>query len=212
MQELESNVMEEDRIDDRIDDRIEDQQFVTFLIGEETYGVEVLKVQEIIGMTDITHVPNTVSFMKGVINLRGSVVPVVDMRKKFKMEDQDYDATTVIIIVEVMDRLIGMIVDSVSDVINIEVSNIQSTPHFTAKIETDFVKGIGQVNNNLIIVLDVDKILSEDEISSIDGDEVKNIENKKAMESEKISEKEEAASIVKNNNIIDEKEMNNEKK
>ena len=150
------------------------EQHVTFLIDEETYGVGVEKVKEIIGMTEITHVPNTAYFMEGVINLRGSVVPVVDLRKRFNMTVRKYDNYTVIIIVEVKERLIGMIVDSVSDVINIPISSIQSTPHFTSQIKTDFIKGIGQMNDNLVIILDVDLILSEDEIASIDSQDILN--------------------------------------
>ena len=146
----------------------DENQFVTFSIGEETYGVEVLRVQEIIGMTQITHVPNAVSFMKGVINLRGAVVPVVDMRIKFGMSERDYDAFTVIIIVEVKGRLVGMIVDTVSDVANIPVESIQDTPHFTAKIETDFIKGIGQLDSRLVIILDVERIMTADEMRSMD--------------------------------------------
>jgi len=146
----------------------EENQFVTFVIGEETYGVEVLKVQEIIGMTQITHVPNAMSFMKGVINLRGSVVPVVDMRIKFSMGEREYDTFTVIIIVEVRGRMIGMIVDSVSDVVNIPVRSIQDTPHFSAKIETDFIMGIGQVEEKLVIILDVDRIMSSEEMTELD--------------------------------------------
>ncbi len=146
----------------------EEKQYVTFIIGEETYGVEVLKVQEIIGMTQITHVPNTMSYMKGVINLRGSVVAVVDMRLKFTMQERDYDSFTVIIIVEVRERMIGMIVDSVSDVVSIPVKGIQDTPHFSSKIETDFIKGIGQVDEKLVIILDVDKILTTDELKEIE--------------------------------------------
>jgi purine-binding chemotaxis protein CheW len=146
----------------------DENQFVTFSIGEETYGVEVLRVQEIIGMTQITHVPNAVSFMKGVINLRGAVVPVVDMRIKFGMSERGYDSFTVIIIVEVKGRLVGMIVDTVSDVANIPIESIQDTPHFTAKIETDFIKGIGQLENRLVIILDVERIMTSDEIRSLD--------------------------------------------
>lgn len=170
MRDLETKIIDKDEF-------VEEEQLVTFLIGSETYGVGVLKVQEIIGMTDITNVPNTVYFMEGVINLRGTVVPVVDMRKKFKMEQREYDNYTVIIIVEVKNKLIGMIVDSVSDVVNIPVSNIQSTPHFTTRIETDFIKGIGQIDNNLIIILDVDAILSEDELKNIDRDRGVEIED-----------------------------------
>jgi purine-binding chemotaxis protein CheW len=162
-------------------DDIEEHQHVTFLIGEETYGVGVEKVKEIIGMTDITHVPNTAYFMEGVINLRGSVVPVVDLRKKFKMRRREYDNYTVIIIVEVKDRLIGMIVDSVSDVVDIPISSIQATPHFTTKIKTDFIEGIGQMDNNLVIILDVDMILSEEEIEDIEN--INNMEDIEAPES-----------------------------
>jgi len=148
------------------------EQFVTFLIGDETYGVEVLRVQEIIGMTTITNVPNSLSFMKGVINLRGSVVPVVDMRLKFEMAEKEYDNFTVIIIVEVHGRLIGMIVDSVSDVVSIPVQKIQDTPHFTTKIETDYIKAIGQeTDERLVIILDVDRILTDEELTHLNKDE-----------------------------------------
>lgn len=149
----------------------DDRQFVTFIIGEENYGVEVLKVQEIIGMTQIIHVPNSAEFMKGVINLRGAVVPVVDMRRRFRMEEREYDMFTVIIIVEVKNRMVGMIVDSVSDVVDISESTIQDTPHFTAKIETDFIKGIGQVESKLVIILDIDKILSTSDMEKMAQEE-----------------------------------------
>jgi purine-binding chemotaxis protein CheW len=145
-------------------------QFVTFMIGSEVYGVEVLRVKEILGMTEITPVPNSLPFMKGVINLRGAVVPVVDMRLKFQMEKRDYDGFTVIIIVEVRERLIGMIVDTVSDVATIPVDKIQDTPHFSVKIETDFIRGIGQLDTSLVIILDVDRILNHDEMKKIDED------------------------------------------
>jgi purine-binding chemotaxis protein CheW len=115
--------------------------------------------------------PNVVSFMKGVINLRGSVVPVIDMRIKFRMTEKEYDAFTVIIIVEVRERLVGMIVDSVSDVAKVPLSSIQDTPHFTSKIQTDFIAGIGQIENNLIIMLDVDAVMTSDELSSVAGGE-----------------------------------------
>jgi purine-binding chemotaxis protein CheW len=143
-------------------------QYVTFTIAEEIYGVEVLKVQEIIGMTLVTHVPNSPPFMKGVINLRGAVVPVVDMRLKFGIQEKEYDAFTVVIIVEVRERLIGMIVDSVSDVAGIPLNTIQDTPHFTAAVDTDYIKGIGQIESKLVIILDVDRILTADEVRGLD--------------------------------------------
>jgi purine-binding chemotaxis protein CheW len=147
---------------------LEVDQYVTFMIASENYAVPVLKVQEIIGMTEIVHVPNSLDFVEGVINLRGSVVPVVDMRKRFRMEVREYDKFTVIIIIEVKDMLLGMIVDSVSDVVDIEKTGIQNTPHFAAKIDTDFIKGIGQVNDKLAIILDMERIFSEEEIRKMD--------------------------------------------
>lgn len=147
-------------------------QHVTFLIDRETYGVPVEKVKEIIGMSNITHVPNMVEFMKGVINLRGMVVPVVDMRKKFYLKEREYDATTVIIIVEVKDKLIGMIVDSVSDVLDIPVENIQETPNFSTSIENEFISGIGRVADDMIILLDVDKIMTIEELEKIDHEKL----------------------------------------
>jgi purine-binding chemotaxis protein CheW len=149
----------------------DEKQYVTFKIAEENYGVGVLKVQEIIGMTEIVYVPNSPDFMKGVINLRGSVVPVVDMRKRFHMEERAYDMFTVIIIVEVKGILVGMLVDSVSDVVGIAQTDIQDTPHFTAKIDSEFIAGIGQVHEKLVIILDIDKILSAEEIKTIEQKE-----------------------------------------
>jgi purine-binding chemotaxis protein CheW len=151
-------------------DTVDKEQFVTFLINNEIYGVDVLRVHEIIGMTDITFVPNSLSFMKGVINLRGNVVPVVDMRTKFKMQLKEYDQVTVIIIVELKKRLIGMIVDSVSDVLEIPIESIKKTPHFSANIETDYIKCIGKSEDQLVIILDVDNILTTEELESMTED------------------------------------------
>ncbi len=164
------NVKANEIIDDGEVDKL--TEYVTFAIGEETYGVEVLKVQEIIGMTQITHVPNSMDFMKGVINLRGSVVPVVDLRIKFRMDEREYDAFTVILIVEIQERLIGLIVDSVSDVVGIPVESMQETPHFSANIETDYIKGIGNRDNQLIIILDVDLILGSEELERMERERV----------------------------------------
>jgi purine-binding chemotaxis protein CheW len=148
----------------------EEEQFVTFMIADEMYGVPVLKVQEIIGMTRITAVPNSLLFMRGVIDLRGDIVPVIDMRLKFSMEESLYSNFTVIIIVEVKEQLVGMIVDSVSDVLSLPVSTIQDTPQFNTRINTSYISGMSRMDNSLIIVLDVDKILSVDELEQIDAD------------------------------------------
>ena len=148
---------------------LEVAQYVTFVIAEESYGVPVLKVQEIIGMTPIVPVPNSQEFIKGVINLRGSVVPVVDMRKRFRLEEREYDMFTVIIIVEVKGLLVGMIVDSVSDVADIPAESIQKTPHLASKIDREFISGIGHINEKLAIILDIDRIFNAEEIKSLDS-------------------------------------------
>jgi len=146
-------------------------QYVTFVIASENYGVPVLKVQEIIGMTEIVPVPNSQVFTKGVINLRGSVVPVVDMRKRFRLEEREYDMFTVIIIVEVKGLLVGMIVDSVSDVADIPAGSIQETPHLASKIDREFISGIGHINEKLAIILDIDRIFSAEEIKTLEQEE-----------------------------------------
>jgi len=143
------------------------EQYVTFLIGNEIYGVSILKVQEIIGHVQITHVPETLPFIKGVINLRGAVVPVIDMRVKFGMDKREYDSTTVFIIIEVKDRLVGMIVDSVSDVVDIPISSIKDASHFRSRIESDFIECVGQMENRLVIILNVERILSFDEAKQL---------------------------------------------
>lgn len=140
------------------------KQYVTFLVGDETYGVSVMKVQSINEMIEITHVPKARAFIKGVINLRGSVIPVVDMRKKFSLPPKDYDSFTVILIVEVNERLIGMIVDSVSDVVNIPVSDIQSQINYSARVDTSSIEGIGRIGDRLVVLLDVNTFLTGDSL------------------------------------------------
>jgi purine-binding chemotaxis protein CheW len=137
-------------------------QYVTFFVGDETYGVSVMKVQSINEMIEITHVPKARAFIKGVINLRGSVIPVIDMRKKFSLPPKDYDSFTVILIVEVNERLVGMIVDSVSDVIDIPVSDIQSQINYSARVDTSSIEGIGRIGERLVVLLDVETFLAGD--------------------------------------------------
>lgn len=137
-------------------------QYVTFFVGDETYGVSVMKVQSINEMIEITHVPKARAFIKGVINLRGSVIPVIDMRKKFTLPPKDYDSFTVILIVEVNERLVGMIVDSVSDVVDIPVSDIQSQINYSARVDTSSIEGIGRIGERLVVLLDVETFLAGD--------------------------------------------------
>lgn len=135
------------------------KQYVTFLVGDETYGVAVMKVQSINEMVEITHVPKSLPFIKGVINLRGAVIPVIDMRKKFNLPPKEYDSFTVILIVEVKGRLMGMIVDAVSDVMDFPVSDIKTNINYSARVDTSSIEGVGMSGDSLIVLLDVDTFL-----------------------------------------------------
>lgn len=143
------------------------RQYVTFAIGDELFGIDVAKAQEVLNLSSVTKVPNTMPFMKGVIDLRGKIVPLIDMRIKFGIPERAYDKNTVIIIARIRGLLSGLIVDSVSDVISMTLEDIQNTPHFAAEIEKDAVVGIGRIKEKLVIVLNADKILTEEEVRVI---------------------------------------------
>lgn len=146
-------------------------KYLTFLLGDEEYGIEILKVQEIIQMQKVTKVPKAPDFVRGVINLRGKVIPVVELRKKFGMERQDDTEKTCIIVVMIQagdhSVTMGIIIDEVKEVLDIKADSIEETPSFGASIETDFIMGIGKVGETVKMLLDIDKVLSEAELSSI---------------------------------------------
>ncbi len=144
-------------------------QFVTFTLGDEEYGIEILKVQEIIGYPGFTKIPNMPAFVKGVINLRGSVVPVIDLRLKFGMDEKAYDTYTVILVLEVREKIIGAIVDSVSDVISLKEEEMQPTPDFSSGVSADSIRGMGRKDEKLIILLDIDRVLSGTEVGMLDA-------------------------------------------
>ena len=143
-------------------------KYLTFSLAGEEYGIGILKVKEIIGMMPITTVPRTPEFVKGVINLRGKVIPVVDLRLKFGMEEKEYMERTCIIVVEIKSQggsvLIGIVVDSVSEVLNIKGNDIEETPTFGAKLDTDYILGMAKINGGVKILLDIDKVLSAEEV------------------------------------------------
>lgn len=147
-------------------------KYLTFSLAGEEYGIGILKVKEIIGMMPITTVPRTPSFVKGVINLRGKVIPVVDLRLKFEMEEMGYTERTCIIVVEIKGQggslLIGIVVDSVSEVLNIKGGDIEETPTFGARLNTDYILGMAKMNGGVKILLDIDKVLSDEEITILD--------------------------------------------
>jgi purine-binding chemotaxis protein CheW len=148
-------------------------KYLTFSLGVEEYGIGILKVKEIIGMMPVTSVPRTPEFVKGVINLRGKVIPVVDLRLKFSMEPVPYTERTCIIVVEIdgdnSTLLIGIVVDAVSEVLSIKAEDIEETPAFGAKLDTEYILGMAKLEGGVKILLDIDKVLNAGEIKMIDG-------------------------------------------
>ena len=139
-------------------------KFLTFFLGGEEYGIEILSVQEIIGMMPITSVPGTPDYICGIINLRGKVIPVVDIRKKFGMDSKESDSETCIIVVNIQGVEAGAVVDRVSEVLHIADEDIAPPPSFGKGIEIDFIKGIGKSQSKVKILLDIDRIISSDQI------------------------------------------------
>lgn len=148
-----------------------DQKLLTFSLGGEGYGISILKVKEIIGMLDITQVPRTPDFIKGVINLRGKIIPVMDLRIKFGMEEKPYNERTCIIVIEVNiqgnDRLLGVVVDTVSEVINITSDEIEPPPQYSSKLDHNLIAGMGKVKDRVIIILDIDEVVFCDDVIKI---------------------------------------------
>jgi len=146
-------------------------KYLTFSLADEEYGIGILKIKEIIGMMPITSVPQTPGFVKGVINLRGKVIPVVDLRLRFGMSSIDYDDRTCIIVVEIgahgVDVVIGIVVDSVSEVLNIKGEEIEDTPTFGTSLNTDYILGMAKMDGKVKILLDIDEVLGADELECL---------------------------------------------
>ncbi len=143
-------------------------KYLTFVLGDEEYGIEILSVREIIGLIDITSVPQTPDYMKGVINLRGKVIPVIDLRLKFSMQEEEHTQETCVIVVEVDNASIGIIVDSVSEVSDISREDIEDAPSFEQGIDASFIMGLGKVKGKIIIMLDIETVLSPEDIEMIE--------------------------------------------
>ena len=137
-------------------------QFLTFTLGEEEYGVDILKVQEIKGYVPTTRIPNAPYEVRGVLNLRGTIVPIVDLRRKFGLEEIQYDQFTAIVVVVVQNRVMGMVVDSVSEVMSIPPTDIQPPPDFGSGVSGSMLRGMAKVGEKLIILLDIDAVLIGD--------------------------------------------------
>jgi purine-binding chemotaxis protein CheW len=146
-------------------------KYLTFTLAGEEYGISILKIKEIIGMMAITSVPQTPRFVKGVINLRGKVIPVVDLRLRFTMDSIDYNERTCIIVVEIggrgTDIVIGIVVDSVSEVLNIKSEDIEDTPTFGTSLNTDYILGMAKMEGKVKILLDIDQVLGAQDLESL---------------------------------------------
>jgi len=153
---------------------LQDGKHLTFSLGNEDYGIPILKVKEIIGLMEITHVPQTPEFIKGVINLRGKIIPIMDLRLKFKMPEKDYNERTCIIVVEVLihdaKRLMGIVVDMVSEVVNIQAAEIEPPPQYGTKVETGFLTGLGKVKGKVVMLLNIEQIINCEEMTSLLND------------------------------------------
>jgi purine-binding chemotaxis protein CheW len=167
--------LEQTKIMDQAIKVIDDKEgkYLTFSLAGEEYGIGILKVKEIIGMMPITIVPQAPSYIKGVINLRGKVIPVVDLRLKFMMNAADYTERTCIIVIEVTAAgrtiLMGILVDSVSEVLNIKGTDIEETPSFGTKLNTEFILGMAKIGGGVKILLDIDQVLSVEEMKVVEG-------------------------------------------
>lgn len=153
---------------DNADHDIAGQEFLAFTLGKEEYGIDILKVQEIRGYETVTRIANAPDFIKGVVNLRGIIVPIVDMRIKFQLGEPTYDQFTVVIILNIGGRVVGMVVDSVSDVITLSPEQIKPAPEMGTALNTDYLIGLGTLDQRMLILVNIDKLMSSSEMGLID--------------------------------------------
>ncbi len=149
-----------------INTQSESEQFLTFMLAGEEYGVDILRVQEIKGWDNATEIPNTPDYIQGVLNLRGTIVPIVDLRVRFELEKIEYSNTTVVIVLKVKgdekEKTIGFVVDAVSDVYNIDQGQLKPAPDFGSAVRTEFVKGLATIDEKMLILLDIDHLVDAD--------------------------------------------------
>jgi purine-binding chemotaxis protein CheW len=145
------------------------KQYLTFLLAETEYGVDILRVQEIRGWDTVTPLPNTPEYVRGVMNLRGTIVPIIDLRQRFGLESIPYGPTTVVVVLRVThdqsSRIMGIVVDAVSDVYNVSDAEMQPPPAYGTAISTDFVQGLATVNDKMVILIDIDQLLNAGELA-----------------------------------------------
>lgn len=144
-------------------------QVVSFRLGSEEYGVDISQVQEIIRMVEITHVPRAPHFMEGVINLRGQLIPIIDLRTRFSMPRAGHTKSTRIVVTEIGSKKVGIVVDSVSEVLNLPIEQVEEAPDMIAGVGTEYIQGVGKISNRLIILLDLTMVMTGDEKAQLES-------------------------------------------
>ncbi|SFH44455.1 chemotaxis protein CheW [Modicisalibacter xianhensis] len=143
-------------------------EFLVFSLGDEEYAVDILKVQEIRGYENVTRIANAPDFIKGVTNLRGVIVPIVDLRIKFHLDKVEYGGQTVVIVVNVAERVVGIVVDGVSDVMTLSPDQIKPAPEFGVALSSDYLSGLGSLDDRMLVLVDIDKLLTSEEMALVD--------------------------------------------
>ncbi|WP_280549454.1 MULTISPECIES: chemotaxis protein CheW [unclassified Halomonas] len=146
----------------------QNREFLVFSLGEEEYAIDILKVQEIRGYENVTRIANAPEFIKGVTNLRGIIVPIVDLRIKFHLDKVEYGGQTVVIVVNVADRVVGIVVDGVSDVMTLTPEQIKPAPEFGVTLSSDFLSGLGSLEDRMLVLVDIDKLLTSEEMALVE--------------------------------------------
>jgi purine-binding chemotaxis protein CheW len=144
------------------------QEFLVFTLGDEEYGIDILKVQEIRGYDQVTRIANTPDFIKGVTNLRGVIVPIVDLRVKFSQVDVEYNDNTVVIVLNFGQRVVGIVVDGVSDVLSLAADQIRPAPEFAVTLSTEYLTGLGALGERMLILVNIEKLLNSEEMALLD--------------------------------------------
>ena len=145
------------------------QQYLTFILRDEIYGLDILKVREIRGYETVTRIANTPEFIKGVINLRGNIIPIADLRLKFNMQHATYDELTVVIILDVGDRIVGIVVDGVSDVVQLNPEQIRQVPNISAEIDTRYITGLATLDKKMLILINIEKLMNSQDMELVDA-------------------------------------------
>ncbi|RYP59249.1 hypothetical protein DL771_010954 [Monosporascus sp. 5C6A] len=144
------------------------EEYLAFTLGREEYGIDILKVQEIRGYEPVTRIANAPDFIKGVINLRGIIVPIVDLRIKFQLDRVEYNQYTVVIILNLKDRVVGIVVDGVSDVLTLQSQQIKPAPEFSGALDTEYIRGLGSIDERMLILVDIERLLMSADMALCD--------------------------------------------